>query len=554
MSEDQPGATTPFQPFQPPEQQQPLESTEPIGTPQPSQSTFPEPFEWPQAPEPRAPLTSADRWRAAVVAVLNLSGLGMGYALMRRWVAAALCWLATGILLLVALPVTASGVSGGLLVVYLIVLVIAAVHGAFRALRSELTWPRTPRVARVFAVALLLVPIGAVALYDQAHANAVQLMLLGQLDQADNLVLSTSGESFTDAQPQYDSAMKTYQDLLDNHGGSRAALQVPAKLAFFYQTVAADYARNDYCNAIAPLSYLRNLTSTVGAADLGAMATWPDDRLATSLYQCGTAALGSGDSNTSGNTTDLSTLLSTFPTSAQAAKVEPAVAASISKAAAGISGSKPCDVTSTLQTLASQAAAVTGGSAAVSAALHKDAATATSDLENGTFACGESQYKSGDYSDAETTMNNFTSTYPNDPNKALAQDYDIAAQVAAQDSAAGKVTPTTASGGDVTVTILNDSPDPIQILYTGPVTGSATIGACGKCTTYSSNATAQADACTDSSISYPQTTISLQAGTTYFLQQSTGGTGETPFTSSQQYDAGNAYGYCAYETDLFNVF
>ncbi len=42
--------------------------------------------------------------------------------------------------------------------------------------------------------------------------------------------------------------------------------------------------------------------------------------------------------------------------------------------------------------------------------------------------------------------------------------------------AAGKRLPTTASGGSISVTVKNDSPDDITVMYTGPVTGSLPQG------------------------------------------------------------------------------
>ncbi|MET8861301.1 hypothetical protein [Streptomyces sp. NPDC004579] len=55
-------------------------------------------------PMPTAPPPGpAHPWRAVAVALLNLSGLGLGYAVVRRWALMAVCWVATGILLLVAL-------------------------------------------------------------------------------------------------------------------------------------------------------------------------------------------------------------------------------------------------------------------------------------------------------------------------------------------------------------------------------------------------------------------------------------------------------------------
>jgi hypothetical protein len=399
-------------------------------------------------------------------------------------------------------------------------------------------------------VVLLAVPIGGAALYDQAHVDAVQQLLLGRLAAADQLVAGTAGEPFADAESQDDAAMATYRDLLDNDRSSQAGQLVPHRLAVFYATVSAPYTQQDYCDAISPLTYLRGLSGTFPAAAIGSLATsWPDDRLATSLYRCGAAALGTGGNSTA--TTDLDELLSTFPASSQAGQVAPALAAAIGKAAAGIGGSKSCAAAATLQTLDTQASALSGGTAEVSAALQADAGKADADVESGTFACGVAQYKSGDFTDAETTMNNFTSTYPNDPDKALAQNFSVAAQIAQQEPAAGKVVPTLASGGSVQVTFLNDSPDPIEILYTGSVTGTVHIGACGKCSTYASSAVGQQEACSDSSVDYPQATITLQPGTTYFLEQNTDDSGADANASSEQYEAGNAYEGCEYETSIF---
>lgn len=500
-----------------------------------------------EAAAPSGPGVPGDRWRAAAVGVLNLSGLGLGYVLMRRWLPAVVCWIATGILLLVALPADPSGVPGALLVLYLIFLVCAALHGAYRGLHTRLTWPERSPLAAVLALVLLIVPVGGAVLYNQAHDNAVQQMLLGELHQADAVIAGTNGETFSMSQPDYDTAMTTYATLLDHDRSSQAGQLVLGRLQAFYQSVADPYTQHEYCDAITPLTYLRSLTGKFGAANLGSLATWADAPLATSLYQCGSAALGNGSGSTADD--DLNELMSTFPSSSQSGQVEPAVAAAVGKADDGIRGSNPCSATSTLKTLSTQASSLDSSAAGVSAALQKDSSTATADVEAGTFACGVSQYKSGDFTDADTTMNDFTTTYPNDPNKALASDYSIAAQIAEQEPAAGKVIPTTAAGGSISVTILNDSPDTMQILYTGPETGTVDIGACSSCTTYSSNADGQANACTNSSINYPQATINVSPGTTYFLQQNSN-SAATANATSEQYEARNDYTDCTFETSI----
>lgn len=503
------------------------------------------------ASPPPPPAVPGDRWRAVTVGLLNLTGLGLGYALMRRWRAAVLCWIATGILVIIALPVSAGGIAGGDLVVYLIVLAVAAVHGALQGLHTPLTWPARPRVALGLAIVLLVVPAGASALFHQAQGNAIQQLLLGRLDQADEIIAGTEGEPFATAEPSYAPALATYRDLLADYPGSQAAQRVPARLAAFYQTLAAPYTAGQYCQAIAPLTYLRTLPATFTPAHLAALTTWPDDKLATSLYQCGTTGLATTTNPDA--TTDLNQLLATFPASPQAAKVEPAVAAAINTNAAAVNGTDPCTATTHLHTLQTQVATLSSTQAGTAAALSKDIGTLGQDIESGTYACGVAQYKNADYTDSLATMNTFLTTYPHDPNAPLAQKFTIAAQVAAQEPAAGKQLPTLASGGSVSVTILNDSPDALKILYTGPATGTVTLAACGSCSTYATNQDGQDNACTDTNTNYPQTSITLPPGTTYLLQEAPNDPDTTPSTFTEQYDADNAYQACAYETSPFGI-
>ncbi|MEY9931292.1 TolA-binding protein [Catenulispora sp. GP43] len=496
-----------------------------------------------------APLAPPDWWRAMAVALLNLTGLGLGFVLIRRWRAAIACWLVTAVLLLIALPATPNGIPIGVTVLYIAFLVLVAVLGALRGLRTPLLWPPRAPVAFGLAVVLLVVPLGAAVLFDNARQEAYQQMLLKRLTQADNAITSAEFEPIATAEPQFVSNLATFQDLLDHHGTSRAAKLVPGRLQAFYQVVSSPYSSGDYCNAIEPLKFLRTLpTTAISARDLGSLATFPDDRLATSLYQCGTHALGSNGDPTAAQ--DLNDLMSTFPGSAQAGKVEPAVAAAITSAAGGLTGSDPCSATTQITSLGGQVSALTTSVAAISDGLKKDVGTVNGDVEAGTYDCAVSKYKGGDFAGAQTAMDSFVSTYPNDPNKALAQKYSIAAQIAQQDADAGKVTPTLTTGGSVSITIFNDSPDAMQILYTGPATGTINIGACSGCKVYATAEDAQQNACGDSSIDYPKASFTLPPGTTYLLQKSTN-TDVTDYTHSDQYAAGSVYQLCAYEKSPF---
>ncbi|MDT3399919.1 hypothetical protein RKE29_25360 [Streptomyces sp. B1866] len=496
----------------------------------------------PMPSRPPTPPVPPDPVRAVAVALLNLSGLGLGYALLRRWWFAAACWAATGALLAVALPADPDGVPAGAVAGYLALLGLAAVHGGLRGLRARLAWPPRSPVAALLGLALLAAPAGGYALYDGARDEAVQRMLLDRLDRADRLVSAAGHRPFRAAGGDYRRALDAYRDLLDDHPGSRAARRVPDRLATFYATVGAPYEQQRYCDALEPLRYLRTVSGTLGGQAPGSLATWPDDRLATSLYACGTGRLGAGT-----GVGELSELLTSFPGSRQAARVAPAFADAVGKAAAALPGADPCPATERLRTLGSQASTLAGRKSAASAALREQARRAAGRVRSGTYACGVDQYRDGDFAAALRTMNGFVRAYRDDRNRERAQKIAIAAEIAREEPAAGRRLPTTASGGSISVTVLNDSPDEVEILYTGPVTGSFTLGACGSCTLYPSEAAARATACEDSGGAYPRRTIRLPAGTSYFLHKSRdGATAATPGTDTAEIEPGYTYTECAY--------
>ncbi|MEV6795344.1 hypothetical protein AB0M87_25900 [Streptomyces sp. NPDC051320] len=214
------------------------------------------------------------------------------------------------------------------------------------------------------------------------------------------------------------------------------------------------------------------MPDTFGGKHLGSLAGWPDSRLADALYTCGLPGLGTDEAVTtaSGN---LGELVTTFPRSPQAGKVEPAISSRIDQAAKGLKGDEPCAATERLRTLSSQATALPGRKDAVGRALRRDSEAAEKKVQAGTYACGVDEYEDGDFDAALDTMNGFTDQYEHDENRARAQKIAIAAEIAQDEPAAGKHLPTTASGGSIPVTISNDSPDEVEILYTGRSTTGA---------------------------------------------------------------------------------
>ncbi|MER6205618.1 hypothetical protein [Streptomyces sp. NPDC001642] len=500
----------------------------------------------PSSPPPAPP----DRLRSVAVGLLNLSGLGLGYALMRRWLLMAVCWVATIVLLLVALPADPDGVSGVLVALYVVFLVLAAVHGALTGLRTRLAWPAPMAVAVLLGLVLLAVPAGGVVLYDDARDEATQQMLLDRLDKADQLVADSGRLSFSAAEPHYRQALVVYDDLSTDHSGSRAADRVPDRMKTFYTTVAGAYAQKNYCDAIPQLKYLRTVPGTIDKKNLGTLTTWPDDRLATSLYECASTGLAAQGADWPGNFGDLLTLL---PDSSQAKQVEPAVKSAVDKAVAGVRGSQPCAAVQQLTSLAGQIDTLQGRQAGSADALGADARQASSHADSGAYQCGVFQYKGGDFDSALSTMNDFVKKNTHDKNRARAKKIAIAAEVAKTVPAAGKKLPTTASGGSISVTVKNDSPDDITVLYTGPVTGSFTLKGCGSCTSYSLTTTLlKGFKPCSSGKSYPQKTISLPTGTTYFVHRPDSSTA-TPASDTATLRSGYIYTECAYSTGAFGT-
>ncbi|CAM5427192.1 hypothetical protein STANM309S_00405 [Streptomyces tanashiensis] len=146
-------------------------------------------------PQPPAqPPGDANPAQAAAIALLNLSGLGLGYVLLRNWIGAALCWLATAALLVAALPADVDGVPVGLLVGYGVFLLAAAADGARRGLRATLRIGASfRRLALPLALVLLAVPAGGSLAYGAARDEAKEQALLEQLAAADALVKSADG-------------------------------------------------------------------------------------------------------------------------------------------------------------------------------------------------------------------------------------------------------------------------------------------------------------------------------------------------------------------------
>ncbi|MFD0144252.1 MULTISPECIES: hypothetical protein [unclassified Streptomyces] len=523
----------------------------------------------PPSPPPAPP--ESNPAQAVLVGLLNLSCLGLGYVLLRQWIPAAVCWLATALLLFVALPADVDGVPGGLLAGYGAVLLAAAADGARRGLRAPLvlggasgagagagvgagSGAATRRLALPLALALLLlaVPVGGSVAYGAARDEAVEQSLLARLAEADQQVKSVEGQSFGGAEHTYRKALAVYQELGTKHAGSRAGRLVPDRLTEYYASVSAPYAQKKYCEAVPGLQHLRALPGTVDRGLLAGLTGKADDPLAHSWYECGVAGLG-GAGTEAAAAEHLNALLSTFPQSPYTGRVEPAVRESLrTKAAATSTGA--CEAVVGLRRFDTSVDALRPE--ATFAAVARDTGK---EMEKGDFACGVEQFKDKEFGDALRTMTEYTEQYPGSPQAAHARSIAIAAEIAGETPAAGDRLPSaTAPGGSRMVMVVsNDGPGEVELLYTGPVTGRVTLKACESCTAYGSSLRLGAPkpkVCSGPSSKYPKATLTLPAGSYHFLQKrsETAGTlSAADKSSTAKIEPGYSYTNCLYVTSGF---
>lgn len=504
-------------------------------------------------PPPAAPRGPANAAQAVAVGLLNLSCLGLGYVLLRNWLGAALCWIATAALLLIALPADVDGVPAGLLIGYGVLLLAAAADGARRGAYATLSVSDgLRRLALPLALVLLVVPAGGSLAYGAARDEAKEQALLDHLAAVDWKVKSADGLTFDRAEPIYRTALTGYQDLALRHAASRAGKLVPARLDTYFEKISAPYAKKSYCEAVKPLTFLRGLPDTFDKEFLGTRPAKTDEPLADSLYECGIGALGVREAEPSAGES-LNALYETFPKSAQVTKVGPAVKAAL-KAKESALAAAACATVDELRVLRSSLVLMKDPAVA------PDASDATSAVQRGEFACGTTQFRNKDFDDAVKTMTQYAKDYAGTPEAAHARSIAIAAEIAEEEPEAGKKLPPADApgGGRMVMVISNDGPGSVEVLYTGPISGRVTINACGTCTKYYDGIFlprgGKVKACSGPSSKYPKATLLLPAGNYQFLQKrapsGTSSTGDTK-SSKTKIEPGYSYTNCLYVTSTF---
>lgn len=531
--------------------------------PQPQPQPQPAPYGQPPAPPAQPPVMLAtpppppgpppgppNPAQALAVALLNLSGLGLGYALLRHWKSAAVCWAATVALLVAALPADPDGIPLGVLVAYGAFLLVAAADGARRGLRATpaaLEAPgRRKLVLPLALVLLLVVPTGGTFAYGAARDEAIEQQLLDRLAVADAQVKQSEGQTFTSVESTYRSVLATYQDLGTRHADSRAGKLVPDRLAAYWTSVSAPYAKKDFCAAVPALKHLRALPGTVDRGLLGNLAGKADEPLAESWYECGVMTIGSaGQETTSGG--HLNDLISTFPQSPFTRKIEPALREELRLQDKEVR-TAPCDAIAGLRRFDTTVDLLP---AATFADLGEDTRRA---IQRGDFACGLDHFKKKDFAEALSAMNDYVKAYPSSPQTAQARNIAIAAEIAEETPAAGNKVPSaaTADGSGMVMVVSNDGPGEVELLYTGPVTGRITIPACRTCTSYPRLLlpSLKLKPCSGPSSKYPKRTLTLPPGNYQMLQKraASGSSAGMRKPSNTKIESGYSYTNCLYVT------
>ncbi|GAB2902862.1 hypothetical protein [Streptomyces mayteni] len=479
-------------------------------------------------------------------ALLNLSGLGLGYLYLRRWPRVAASLAATALLLWLALPAGAEGVSGGVALAYLGWVLLTALD-AWRLGRPPtlggLGGAGRAWVPLTAGALLLAVPLGSVVWFEDAQRRALESDLQERLTVADRLVArAADAAAFDDATAaDYHSALDEYLAVRAAHPDTDAAGEVPARIDSLYEEATAPRGGGeDSCAALDPLRFFQRLPDELDGTDAERLAGRAGEELPEPLHGCG---LQRAERQQTGTAREpLTELLEDHPDSSYADALPGELGALQGAAADGIGGDEPCAALDRLRSLNTLFGELPGEEFT---ALAEEGA---GPVPEGLYRCGTDRFLAGEFSEADGMLAELVEGYPDHGRADRAGDILIAAQIAAQLPAAGAELPPepgTAGGAEVTLELYNDSPYALEFLYTGPATGTRTVDACDGCQVYPSD---PGDGACAADRDYPSTTLRLPAGDYHFLHRSPDESTRN-LVDSDGLDADYVYTYCSYVTE-----
>jgi TolA-binding protein len=503
----------------------------------------------------------ARRWRGLAAALLNLSGLGLGYLYLRLWRRAVWYWIFTALLLVAANALNAADSPTAWLIVYGLWLLLAAYRGWLHGSRGETATIRASALAPLAGVLAIALVAAGLWLYRSAPE--------GELDDAE----AAHAEGRCDeAIEHYERAAETrYEFTL-----SPALAEARAGMAACEILLSAEDAAGsgDFTSAV---DHYQDYVGSYEGEPLfaGAEERLIGLRLDEADALAGQAA-GSGAWEGAGGYLEAFeayfTLRSDYPDSEEAAEAAERVQGMYEAVTNALTQGRYCQATDSLRQfagldelfgdepeardIAERAARAAPQASFGCAEIHSqdgqpceavpeyqavvDSSSATDRLAERAeealrgvlYDCGEERYEDAMYEPARTALRQLLDDYPDDARADDARDLLIAIEIAEirLGGGAGELPAPSEAGtgaaGVATLEIENGSSETLEILYTGPETGSTRIDACSGCTE----------------------TLTLGPGTYEVVARAASDSSVTPYYGTWELDSGYAYSHYFYIT------
>ncbi|MHA6617132.1 hypothetical protein [Pseudonocardia sp. DLS-67] len=483
------------------------------------------------SPEPR----EAAGWSAVAAALLNLTGLGLGYLYLRCWLRATACLVIVALMVVVAFANDAAG-SPWLWRILLGTWAVATAVDAWTVARVR---PRPVTLAdRLRPVALGIVAVLVVVGGHIGYAGAARATYAGGLDAQGRADCTAANRSFAALTGPYEltlsrdvpaAALRRAEcdDFLSAEGSERAGALAAAVTG--YQAFRRDHTGSllePFARDGARRALLAWAVALRGAGDLdGAIARYgellhelggePDaaqvreDLAATHVERAtaarATMAAAAGAARVDAMRSAMDDLLLVerdLADTAPAAGVPQAVLDTFTEANSAFAEGRFCEALPVLDY-----AITLPDAAGVAAAANGDRARSLS-------GCGLANFAAGDYGGATERFETLMVDYPGDPGVPQARSALITAEVGA---AAGRSLPLPApidAPASETVLVYNAAATEVRVLIAGPTAHEVTLPACTTCApAYDSREAA----CTGSD-GKPSTSVRMRPGAYYALQ------------------------------------
>jgi hypothetical protein len=465
---------------------------------------------------PRNDPPGPQRWRSApAAALLNLTGLGLGYLYLgHRW-RAVVTAAVTVVLVVVAFATDAASTPLLWRVLTAAVLAGAGVDG-WRLARTGWRGPEAPpvpdRAGRIRPVAVALAAVVAVvaaylgygAVGRDVYADALSAQARGDCPTAtrgfDNLTgpfeLTLSrdvrvaqalraecgvflGVAQAEEQRRYSDAVAGYRDFRVAHPRSVLVPFASDHLRRTYDAWAAELRRDRRFDR--SIGVYRDLLAEVGRGPGGPqvrvdLAATYAERAADTRVRVA-AASGAPPVNLVGSAVgDLLLVAQEFPETPTATTVPQELAATYTAATGALGQQRYCDALPVLEYFAGLRAAEAGDLAR----------TANADRPRALLECGLDHFRAGRNDDAIEPLTELATAYPDAPGTPQARSAVIAARVADE---TGRTVPLPAplgddSPGSVPVVYYNDSPYEVTVRVAGATAHEFVIPACTGCPIY----------------------------------------------------------------------